>query len=231
MPYFRKDGDRCRGLYQKTPATSVLPKEWISVRVEEEVTVFIQVRGERLVNRWMRRQTLPILTVADPDLRRPAHPVEQVDNALQTLIDDLIWTAQQANGVGIAAPQVGRSLQLFIVASRPNLRYPDAPKMPPTAMINPRILAHSDAQAWGWEGCLSVPDQRGRVCRYQEIEVEYGDRRERLHRKVLTGFVARIFQHELDHLQGTVFTDHVPDPSPLLTEAEYFAQLNALPIQ
>ncbi|NER79730.1 MAG: peptide deformylase [Leptolyngbya sp. SIO1D8] len=175
-----------------------------------------------------RNRTLSVLTLGDPRLRLVARPVEQIDDRLQTLIDTLIWTAEKTNGVGIAAPQVGASLRLFVVASRPNLRYPNAPLMEPTAMINPRILAHSDAQVAGWEGCLSVPDQRGQVERSPEIEVEYCDRTGAFQRTVLTDFVARIFQHEHDHLEGTVFVDRVADPSQLISEAEYFKQLKAV---
>ena len=177
----------------------------------------------------MFRKKLPILTLGDPRLRLVAAPVTAIDDRLQTLIKNLIWTAEKTNGVGIAAPQVGVAQRLFIVASRPNLRYPHAPHMEPTAMINPRLIAHSDTVVAGWEGCLSVPDQRGEVDRYTEIEVEYGDRHGHLHRRVFTDFVARIFQHELDHLEGTVFVDRVPDPATLLTDQEYFAQLTPRP--
>lgn len=178
---------------------------------------------------FLRKKQLSVLTLGDPRLRVTAQPVETIDDRLQTLIRNLIWTAEKTNGVGIAAPQVGEAKRLFIVASRPNLRYPYAPKMAPTAMINPRIVAHSDEQVAGWEGCLSVPDQRGQVDRYREVEVEYCDRHGKLHRRVFTDFVARIFQHELDHLEGTVFVDRVPDSATLLTDAEYFAQLDSMP--
>lgn len=174
-------------------------------------------------------QELKVLQLGDPQLRFSAQPVTQIDDRIQTLIDNLIWTANQTNGVGIAAPQVGASLQLFIVASRPNLRYPHAPTMKPTAMINPRLIAHSEEQVLGWEGCLSVPDQRGQINRYAEIEVEYGDRQGNLQRRIFTDFVARIFQHEYDHLVGTVFVDRVSDPQSLLSEAEYLDQVTALP--
>lgn len=176
-----------------------------------------------------RRQQLPVLTLGDPRLRAIAQPVTELDDRLQRLIDNLMWTAEKTNGVGIAAPQVGEPLRVFIVASYPNLRYPHAPRMEPTAMINPRIIAHSDEPVAGWEGCLSVPDQRGQVDRWRTVEVEYGDRRGHLQRQVFTDFVARIFQHELDHLNGTVFVDHVADPATLLTEADYFAQMDSLP--
>lgn len=166
-------------------------------------------------------QELTVLQLGDPQLRLNAQPVTQIDDRLQSLIDNLIWTATQTNGVGIAAPQVGVSLQLFIVASRPNLRYPHAPSMEPTAMINPRLVTHSEEQTLGWEGCLSVPDQRGQVLRYTEIEVAYCDRQGNLQQRIFTDFVARIFQHEYDHLTGTVFVDRVPDPQSLISEAEY----------
>ena len=175
------------------------------------------------------QQALPILELGDPRLRHTAQPVERIDDRFQTLIDNLIWTAEKTNGVGISAPQVGVSLRLFIVASRPNLRYPYAPLMAPTAMINPRVIAHSEALVMGWEGCLSVPNQRAQVERYQEIEVEYCDRAGTLRKQVLTDFVARIFQHELDHLEGTVFVDRVPEPGQIISEAEYLAQLTTVP--
>ena len=174
-------------------------------------------------------QSLSIIHLGDPRLRLVANPVEQIDDRLQMLIDNLIWTAEKTNGVGIAAPQVGASLRLFIVASRPNERYPHAPLMNPTAMINPRITAHSDAEVLGWEGCLSVPEQRGQISRYQDIEVEYCDRAGHLQKQVLTDFVARIFQHEHDHLEGAVFVDRVDHPSRLISEADYFARFTAVP--
>ncbi len=173
--------------------------------------------------------TLTVLQLGDMRLRQIAQPVHQWDDRLQTLIDQLIGTAEQTNGVGIAAPQVGVPLRLFIVASRPNWRYPHAPLMAPTAMVNPRMVAHSEEQVSGWEGCLSVPDQRGQVQRYREIEVEYRDRAGNLQRRVLTDFVARIWQHEADHLEGTIFVDRVTDPQALISEADYFAQLTTAP--
>jgi peptide deformylase len=167
-------------------------------------------------------RTLSVIELGNPLLRDSSQPIRDVqDHQLQWLIDDLIKTAQNANGVGIAAPQVARSERLFIVASRPSPRYPNAPTMEPTAMLNPHILAHSDEVEKGWEGCLSVPGIRGLVPRYREIEVEYLDRRGQLHRQVLTDFVARIFQHELDHLDGLVFLDRVESTQDLMSEKEY----------
>lgn len=163
-----------------------------------------------------------VIELGDERLRSRAQPIHHIDDPqLQSLIDDLLATAVAKNGVGIAAPQIAQGLQLFIVASRPNPRYPQAPEMEPTAMLNPQLLSHSDEQVRGWEGCLSVPGQRGLVPRYGEIEVAYLDRYGQHHRQHLQGFVARIFQHEYDHLQGIVFLDRVLDPKDILTEAEY----------
>jgi peptide deformylase len=155
------------------------------------------------------------------DLPTPPLP----DPQIQALINELILTVQQTNGVGIAAPQVGKSVRLFIVASRPNLRYPHAPEMSPTAMINPRILTHSSETEKGWEGCLSVPGIRGLVPRHTTIQVEYTGRDGRLYQQTLTDFVARIFQHELDHLNGIVFLDRVETTHDLISEREYQTQI------
>lgn len=165
---------------------------------------------------------LEIIQLGNPLLRTKAQFVENIqDRQIQKLINSLIATVNQANGVGIAAPQVAHSDRLFIVASRPNPRYPNAPEMEPTAMINPRILAHSSEIVKGWEGCLSIPGIRGLVPRYQAIEVEYSDRDGKLQKQELTDFVARVFQHEYDHLDGIVFLDRLESTQDLITEQEY----------
>ncbi len=167
-------------------------------------------------------EPLEIAQLGNPILRQPAKLVENVqDERIQKLIDALIVTTTTANGVGIAAPQVSESYRLFIIASRPNPRYPNAPEMEPTAMINPQIIAHSSDIVKGWEGCLSIPGIRGLVPRYQAIEVEYTSRDGKLYRQELTDFVARIFQHEHDHLDGIVFLDRVESTQDLMTEQEY----------
>ena len=165
-------------------------------------------------------ETLPIVQLGDRVLRQQAQPIENIQ-AVQELIDDLIATVVASNGVGIAAPQVGKSDRLLIVASRPNPRYPKAPEMEPTAMINPSIIAQSSEVVKDWEGCLSIPGIRGLVPRYRSIEVEYTSRDDRVHRLELTDFVARIFQHEYDHLEGLVFLDRVSSTHDLITEQEY----------
>ncbi len=185
-------------------------------------------------------QTRPVIQQGNPVLRQTARsissqcltaesltaePLTGSTTALQTLIDELIATAIATNGVGIAAPQIAASERLFIIASRPNERYPNAPKMEPTAMINPVLIDRSDQEELGWEGCLSVPDRRGQVSRAKDIRVEYLDRWGALQRSQFSGFVARIFQHELDHLNGILFVDHVA-PADLVSEVEYLQRLS-----
>ncbi len=170
--------------------------------------------------------TLEIAQLGNPVLRQVAEPVQQIqDDAIQALIDQLLALLISSNGVGIAAPQVAASYRLLIVASRPNARYPNAPLMSPTVMINPQIVGHSSATVKDWEGCLSVPGIRGLIPRYQQIEVEYSDRSGQLIRQQLSGFVARIFQHELDHLDGLVFLDRLESLQEIITDQEYLSRV------
>jgi peptide deformylase len=170
---------------------------------------------------------LKIARLGNPILRVKARPVSQItDIQLSELIDSLITTAERANGVGIAAPQVSQSYRLFIVASHPSDRYPHAPKMQPTAMINPQIIDCNDKIVSDWEGCLSVPGIRGIVPRYQQITVEYTNREGKLEHQILSDFVARIFQHELDHLDGKLFIDRITNEEDIYTEAEYQSVMN-----
>ncbi|NJM17441.1 MAG: peptide deformylase [Richelia sp. RM2_1_2] len=167
-------------------------------------------------------EKLSIIQLGNPILRQKAEFVNNIqDKTIQKLIDDLLITMSEANGVGIAAPQVAVGYRIFIVASRPNLRYPHAPLMEPTAMINPRIVNYSDEIVKDWEGCLSIPGIRGLVPRYKTIEVEYTDRYGKLEKQQLTDFVARIFQHEYDHMSGLVFLDRVESTFDIVTEQEY----------
>ena len=163
-----------------------------------------------------------ILHVGHPTLRQPASRVSNVQSPeIQTLIDDLFKAVRSANGVGIAAPQVDVSLQIMVIASRPNPRYPDAPKMDPIALINPQILDRSPEMTKGWEGCLSVPQYRALVPRYQSITVKYTDRTGHLVQCTFTDFIARIFQHEYDHFLGLIFLDRLESESDLVTIEEF----------
>ncbi len=171
-------------------------------------------------------EVLQISQLGNPVLRQIAQPVEHLHSLeMQTLIDRLMATLVQSNGVGIAAPQVAASVQVLIVASRPNPRYPTAPQMEPTVMVNPRLLSHSEEQIKDWEGCLSIPGIRGLVPRYREIEVEYFDRHGNPHRQIFTNFPARIFQHEADHLIGKVFLDRLESVQDIITDQEYLTRI------
>lgn len=171
-------------------------------------------------------ELLPISQLGDPVLRQIAQPIDSIQEPwVQTLVNSLVATLRQSNGVGIAAPQVGHSYRLLVVASHPNLRYPDAPRMEPTPMINPRLVSHTDKVVKEWEGCLSIPGIRGLVPRFDEIEVEYTTCYGTLERQILTGFIARIFQHEFDHLEGFVFLDRVETMQELMTEQEYLKRI------
>jgi peptide deformylase len=127
--------------------------------------------------------------------------------------------------VGIAAPQVYEPLRLFIIASRPNARYPQAPAMEPTAIINPEILWASDEKEKGWEGCLSIPGLRGLVPRHTRIGVRYLTCSGNVAEVEYAGFLALVFQHEFDHLQGLVFVDRLESTLDLVTEKEYLRNL------
>jgi peptide deformylase len=164
----------------------------------------------------------PITRLGQPVLRRSLKAVRRVASpALQQLIDDMIVTMRKAQGVGIAANQVGAGLRLFIVAPEPSVRYPQAPSLPPLAMINPRLLAHAKERETDWEGCLSIPGLRGRVPRYRWVQIEFTTREGEVLRAKLSGFVARIFQHEFDHINGRVYLDRVEDTRTLMCEPEY----------
>ena len=171
------------------------------------------------------KQKVTLLQIAElgqPVIRKKASRVKKIDDPLiGQLIDDLTATVKEVDGVGIAAPQVYKSLQLFILASHPNKRYPKAPKMKPHAVINPKIISYSQKTEKGWEGCLSIPGIRGLVPRHESIEVEYSTREGGKTRKRFKGFVAKIFQHEFDHIQGTVFLDRLDSSKDIITEKEY----------
>jgi peptide deformylase len=170
----------------------------------------------------MKGNILRITQLGEPVLRRRSKPVRlPLSRAGDRFIDNMIATMKKAKGVGIAAPQVNVGLRLFIVAPQPSVRYPKAPKMPPVAMINPVLVKCSRKMVTDWEGCLSIPGLRARVPRSQTIEIEFTARDDRRLRGKLSGFVARIFQHEFDHVNGHVYLDRVKDPRTFMTESEF----------
>jgi len=133
----------------------------------------------------------------------------------------MLFTMADGNGVGIAAPQIHVSRRVFIVASRPSSRYPNVPEMDPTAVINPEITWASDETHSDWEGCLSVPGIRGLVPRHKVIRIAYTTRDgERVDQRY-SDFIARVFQHEYDHLEGLSFLDRVESTKNIITENEW----------
>ena len=153
-----------------------------------------------------------ILKMGDPRLLRIAQPVEAFGTpALRALIDDLFETMHAVNGAGLAAPQIGVDLQVVIFGFRNNQRYPDAPPVPETVLINPTITPLDDAQEEGWEGCLSVPGLRGVVPRFARIRYTGFDADGAVIEREAEGFHARVVQHECDHLIGTLYPMRVRD--------------------
>ena len=160
-------------------------------------------------------------------LRLQAQEVQNIhDSEIQELMADLFISLASTNGVGLAAPQVSASWRIIVIASRPSDRYPYAPEMQPTLMINPRFKPVSEAQEKDWEGCLSIPGIRAKVPRYTHIKVDYINAEGEPASQVLDGFIARVFQHECDHLDGFVYLDRVTSNRDIISEGE-FAKLMA----
>ena len=147
-----------------------------------------------------------IVTIPEPVLRRKAKPVTDYGPGLQTLVDDMVETMRQAPGVGLAAPQVGESLRLIVVEYPVDDAKEDSPKKL-YVVANPEIKNVSVETEMGIEGCLSLPGLQGEVERALELRVTGRTRRGQPVRIKAKGWLARIFQHEIDHLDGVVFTD------------------------
>lgn len=164
---------------------------------------------------------LQIAELGNSVIRETAKEISNIDPEIHQLIKDMIATVKEVDGVGISACQVYQPLRLLILASHPSPRYPKAPKMKPTAIINPKIISYSKSKNKKWEGCLSVPGIRGQVPRANSIKVEYLDSKGEKNKRQFKGFIARIFQHEFDHLEGKVILDRVEGTQDLITEKEY----------
>jgi peptide deformylase len=147
-----------------------------------------------------------IITLPDPVLRRRARPITHFDAELQTLIEDMIDTMREAPGVGLAAPQVGVSDRVIVVEYEENDEEENSPKKL-YVLVNPEIKVTSEETEEGIEGCLSVPGWQGEVNRALAVTVKGQTRRRQPMKVKAKGWLARIFQHEIDHLDGVVFTD------------------------
>ena len=153
-----------------------------------------------------------ILKMGDPRLLRVAAPVERFATPeLRALVADMFETMRSVNGAGLAAPQIGVDLQLVIFGFNRNERYPEAPAVPETVLLNPVIEPIGDEVEEGWEGCLSVPGMRGVVPRFARIRYRGVDVDGRPIEREAEGFHARVVQHECDHLVGTLYPMRIRD--------------------
>jgi len=170
-----------------------------------------------------------ILKMGDARLLRVAQPVREFGTPqLRELIEDMFDTMAAARGVGLAAPQVGEDLQLVIFGVERNDRYPDAPTVPTTVLLNPVITPLSDEMEEGWEGCLSVPGLRGVVPRYWRIRYSGFDPDGQPIEREAEGFHARVVQHECDHLIGRLYPTRMRDLTKLGYTSVLFPDLDDL---
>ena len=168
--------------------------------------------------------TLPIVSIPDKILRQKTRPVTRFDGELQQLIDNMIETLREANGVGLAAPQVGQPIQLAVILTLPE-EDDEGNEIEDTrelfVIINPEIFWRSKETTKGIEGCLSIPGYVGEVERHESIRVRGQDRTGRKVRLRLYDWTARIFQHEIDHLNGELYIDKLTGPENIWTEEEF----------
>jgi peptide deformylase len=151
-----------------------------------------------------------VLRLSDPRLRHVSHPVTRFGTPeLFALITDLRDTMAACDGAGLAAPQIAVPLRVVIFGITHNPRYPEAPQIPETVLINPEITPIGEARDGGWEGCLSVPGLRGKVSRWRRIHYRGFDAEGHPIERSVEGFHARVVQHECDHLDGVLFPDRL----------------------
>jgi peptide deformylase len=165
-----------------------------------------------------------IVQLGNPALRQVADPVDvnQIQSdEIQNLIDDLIETMRHANGAGLASTQIAVPLRICIIEVNKNPRYSYKPDIPLTVLINPKVTFLTEERINVYEGCLSVPNMRGKVDRCPEILIEGFNREGQSVSFISKGISAGTFQHELDHLDGLVFTDRMKDASSLTTIDEF----------
>ncbi|GAB4213309.1 MAG: peptide deformylase [Synechococcales cyanobacterium] len=158
----------------------------------------------RVAKTKLKHPPLTIHTLGDKVLRQPAKRVTQINDDIRELAKAMLQTMYSSDGVGLAAPQIGIGKRIIVVDPDP-----DKPNAPAYIMINPELKACQGSLENGQEGCLSVPDVYSEVKRYPEVTVTYKDELGRPQTMVAKGFLARIIQHEIDHLDGVMFVDHV----------------------
>lgn len=154
----------------------------------------------------------PVLRMGDPRLLQPSEPVKRFGAPeLNALLDDMRDTMAALDGAGLAAPQIGVGLQVVIFGVKSNPRYPDAEEVPFTVLINPKLSPVGEEMEEGWEGCLSVPGMRGLVPRYRRLRYTGKDEHGKRIDRTVSGFHARVVQHECDHLLGILYPMRIRD--------------------
>ena len=167
---------------------------------------------------------LKVARLGHPVLRNVTEPLSALDLqavACQKFIDDMVETMKEYDGVGLAADQVHESKQIAVLEVADNPRYPNKPKVPLTVLVNPTITPLTEEMEDDWEGCLSIPDLRGKVPRYKSIRVQALDREGNELNFIADDFHARVIQHEWDHLNGKVYLDRMRDLSTLAFLTEF----------
>ena len=187
----------------------------------------IAMDGDYLGVKWFMCKINEIAQLGHPVLRQQAKKVELdgIDKVAD-IIEELQFTLSQSNGVGLAAPQIFQSVAIIIIASKPSPRYPLAPQMQPVLMINPEYEALSEEINKDWEGCLSIPGIRALVPRYVKIRITYMDQQGVQQELLADDFIARVFQHEYDHLNGLVYLDRVEDNRDIISEVEFHKMMD-----
>ncbi|XOB63180.1 peptide deformylase [Campylobacterota bacterium DY0563] len=164
-----------------------------------------------------------IAKLGESILRKKAKKVKNINSKkIQNIIKKMLICVKESKGVGLAAPQIFESYQILVISSHPNERYPNAPLMKDEVLINPEIIKKSKKKVKDWEGCLSIPEIRAKVPRHTKIEVKYTTIEGKTKKVVFEDFIARIFQHEYDHLIGKVYLDRVKDNIDIVSQEQYF---------
>jgi peptide deformylase len=171
---------------------------------------------------------LPRTEFGNPILRKRAKnvPLSSLKTkAFKTLTRDMVYTMRRAQGVGLAAPQIGKSLRLVVIEIRPTRTRPNLKSSGSIIVINPRIVRSSRQLSSDWEGCLSFEGTRGRVPRSRSVVVEYMNELGQKQKIKASGLMARIFAHEIDHLNGVTYTDRIKDMKTLMTVEEFATRI------
>jgi peptide deformylase len=171
----------------------------------------------------------PVLKMGEPLLRQVAAPVQRVDAELAALVADMNDTMRSLNGAGLAAPQIGVSLRVVIFEVTVNPRYPEAPAIPYTVLINPELTPLGEEQEEGWEGCLSVPGLRGLVPRFMKLRYRGFDLGGAPIDRTVEGFHARVVQHEVDHLDGILYPERMRDLRNFGFEEALIGRVRSMP--